>query len=179
MENLTAIFFYAIAAILIMSALFVVLSKRVVTSALWALCAFASVSGIYFMLNATFNAAAQIAVYVVAVMILIVLAIMLTPVGEDKNLWLSFKPRTFMSAGALFIFFVCLSWALVDNYLERILDILSGGISLSKNLDTVYMIGEKLMTNYVLAFEATAILLFVLVVGIGIVCILQRSEEKQ
>lgn len=179
MDSLTTIFFYIHAVVLLFSAVSLIFAKRVISSALFGVIAFLSVSGIYFMLNATFNAAAQIAVYVVAVTILIIFAIMLTPQKEDKNMWISFKPRLFLSLGALFVIFLCITWAIVDNYLERILDIMAGGISLGKSLDTVYMIGEKLMTDYVLSFELASVLLLTLIVGIGLVCVVQKSEENQ
>ena len=70
--------FYILAAIIVISAFLVVTLRNVFHSALFLVMAFFMVAGIYLMLNAEFLAAVQVLIYVGAVTILILFAIMLT-----------------------------------------------------------------------------------------------------
>jgi NADH:ubiquinone oxidoreductase subunit 6 (subunit J) len=70
--------FYILAAIIVVSAFMVVTLRNVFHSALFLVMAFFMVAGIYLMLNAEFLAAVQVLIYVGAVTILILFAIMLT-----------------------------------------------------------------------------------------------------
>ena len=73
-----AIAFWALAGIGILAALGVVLIKNVFRAALSLILCFITMAGIYITLHADFLAAAQILVYVGAISILIIIAIMLT-----------------------------------------------------------------------------------------------------
>lgn len=70
--------FLVIAAIMVFLAAMVVYSKNIVHSALYLLGCFASVAAIYIFLNATFVGVAQVLVYIGAVGVLILFAVMLT-----------------------------------------------------------------------------------------------------
>ncbi len=73
-----AIAFWALAVVGILSALGVVLLSNVFRASLSLILCFIAIAGIYITLHADFLAAAQILVYVGAISILILLAIMLT-----------------------------------------------------------------------------------------------------
>jgi len=70
--------FYILAAIIVVSAILVVTLRNVFHSALFLVMAFFMVAGIYLMLNAEFLAAVQVLIYVGAITILMLFAIMLT-----------------------------------------------------------------------------------------------------
>jgi len=70
--------FWTLAAVGVMAALGVVLLKNVFRAALSLVLCFITVAGIYITLSADFLAAVQILVYVGAISVLIILAIMLT-----------------------------------------------------------------------------------------------------
>jgi hypothetical protein len=70
--------FLVVAAITVFLAAMVVYSKNIVHSALYLLGCFASVAAIYIFLNATFVGVAQVLVYIGAVGVLILFAVMLT-----------------------------------------------------------------------------------------------------
>ena len=70
--------FWILAAVAILAALGVVLLKNVFRAALSLVLCFLSVAGIYITLSADFLAAVQILVYVGAIAVLIILAIMMT-----------------------------------------------------------------------------------------------------
>jgi NADH-quinone oxidoreductase subunit J len=72
----------------LLSALFVVDSKEIVRSVIWLSLSFICVAGIFFMLDAEFVGIVQILVYVGAIAVVILFAIMLTKrktVGAEKE----------------------------------------------------------------------------------------------
>ena len=73
--------FYIFAAALIIAALMVVGLRNIVHSALALIVVFAMAAGLYVLLNAEFIAIVQILVYVGAVTILILFALMLTRIA--------------------------------------------------------------------------------------------------
>ena len=82
------LFFYAIAAVIVYSALRVVTTKNVVHAALWLVVVLSGVAAQYILAAAEFVAVSQILVYIGAVMVLFLFGIMLTraTVGPDTDL---------------------------------------------------------------------------------------------
>jgi NADH-quinone oxidoreductase subunit J len=85
--------FFVLAAITVLSALGVIFVKDIFRSALCLILLFMAVAGLYFLLHADFLGVVQILIYVGAVSILIIVAIMLTrdarqgqPLGAMKYL---------------------------------------------------------------------------------------------
>ena len=75
--------FLALSAVIVLGALGVVLLSNIVYSAFLLGGVFLAVAGLYLLLNASFVAAAQVLVYVGAVNVLILFAIMLVNKKED------------------------------------------------------------------------------------------------
>ena len=96
-----SVIFWILAFIIIVSALLVVTLKNIFHSALFLILCLFTIAGIYIMLNAEFLAAAQVLIYVGAVSILIIFAIMLTSNLASERIVQSNK-------NALVAFFVCL-----------------------------------------------------------------------
>lgn len=78
METGIAISFWVLAAVSIASALAVVLLRDIFRAALFLVLCFFTVAGVFVILSADFLAAAQVLIYVGAIAILIIFAIMLT-----------------------------------------------------------------------------------------------------
>ncbi len=78
--------FYLLSGVILISALLVVTLRNVFHSALMLVLAFFMVAGIYLMLNAEFLAAVQVLIYVGAITILILFAIMLTYQIQSKSI---------------------------------------------------------------------------------------------
>jgi NADH:ubiquinone oxidoreductase subunit 6 (subunit J) len=74
--------FLALAGVLLGGALMVVLSRNIIRSGLFMVLSFAGLAGIYALLGAVLVAAAQVLVYIGAISVLILFAIMLT---QDKS----------------------------------------------------------------------------------------------
>src|SRR5438045_6726401 len=79
--DLATLLFWIIAIILVGSSLLVVGLRNIVHSALALIAVFAMAAGIYVLLNAEFIAIVQILIYVGAVTILILFALMLTHIA--------------------------------------------------------------------------------------------------
>jgi NADH-quinone oxidoreductase subunit J len=70
--------FLVLAGILLGAALLVVLGRDIIRSGLWLILCFAGLAGIYALLGSAFMAAAQVLVYMGAISVLILFAIMIT-----------------------------------------------------------------------------------------------------
>ena len=91
-QGVQVVSFGILTAMLIGAALGVVLLSNIVYSAFLLAVVFVSISGMYLLLNADFVATAQVLIYVGAVNVLILFAIMLVNKREDfqpvRNAWL-------------------------------------------------------------------------------------------
>lgn len=82
---MSLVLFYILAGLIVLAALMVVTLRNVFHSALFLVLAFFLVAGIYLMLDAEFLAAIQVLIYVGAVTILILFAIMLTHKIQSRS----------------------------------------------------------------------------------------------
>ncbi len=177
MEVLSQILFYMISSILLFSALGVIFSPRIIYSVVFAFIAFITVGFVFFLLNAPFNAAVQIAIYGIAVSILFIFSIMLTGYHKEKNLYIAIAPRTLIAMGGIFMLFMSvLIFAFEDSRNEIDCFIVSPRISVM--LDTTYSIAKGIFTNYIFAFELLSVFLLVAVIGLAVILTFKRSEGK-
>tara|TARA_B100000214_G_C23489596_1_gene410973 strand:- start:70 stop:543 length:474 start_codon:yes stop_codon:yes gene_type:complete len=117
-----------------------------------------AVAGLYLLLNASFVAAAQILVYVGAVNVLILFAIMLVNKKEQLKPIEGLKTRKLISGsvcGGLLILLLRVSITTKWN--------LPGPSSIGE--EATLRIGEHLFTDYLLPFELASILLLMAMIG--------------
>ena len=150
--------FVLLSLTLVLGAFGVVLLPNIVYSAFLLGGVFLSVAGLYLLLNASFVAAAQILVYVGAVNVLILFAIMLVNKREDLSAIPGLALRRLLSAGVcvgLFLLLVRVAfttpWAL------------PGPASIGE--EATARIGEHLFTDYLLPFELASVLLLMAMIG--------------
>lgn len=160
-EGVQIVSFVFLAAMMLVTALGVVLLSNIVHSAFLLAGVFLSISGLYILLNADFVAAAQILIYVGAVNVLILFAIML--VNKQENF--SELPQRWLRQGATAV--VCLGlFALLGTMVlvtPWSLDTTSATEVTITN--TVITIGEHLFSDYLLPFELASVLLLMAMVG--------------
>ncbi len=166
-----------ISGLLIVSALGAIFSPRIIYSVVCAFIAFVTVSFVYFMLNAPFNAAVQIAIYGIAVSILFIFSIMLTGYYKEKNLYIAIAPRTLFAAGGIFLIFIS-SVVFGFEDIRNELDCSLVSSKISSLFDTTYPIARGIFTNYVFAFEILSIFLLVAVIGFAVILTFKRGEDK-
>jgi len=149
--------FYLMAIIAVASALGVIFLRDVFRSALCLILLFMTVAGIYVMLHADFLAVVQILVYVGAISILIIVAIMLTrdarqgqPMGKIK--WI---------AGPVALALIAvIAWGVTEHAVR-------GRVPLRPQEETVKPLGNLLFGNpgYLLTTEIAAVLLLSAILG--------------
>ena len=157
--DLVNIIFYFFAALIVISASIVVFSKNIMYSAFALLFTFFGVAGIYVLLNADFLAITQLMVYIGGILVLIIFGVMLTTriTGVDIKSGSLGKIQvglagliTAVIAIALIVLFSSTKWYISEPKLIA---------------DNTKLIGNELLTNYLLAFEAASVLLLIAIVG--------------
>ena len=153
-------FFVLLSVLAIASALGMVLSNSTVNSALLLVVNLVTLSGIYLLLQAQFLALIQILVYAGAIMVLFLFVIMLLNVDKEDSLFDKFRVKYLLAflLGAIIFAQILYSIGGVTEMLPELSDqMLQTG--------TVEYLGDVIYTDYLFAFEMTAILLTAAVVG--------------
>ena len=158
-EGVQIVSFGILAVMMIGTALGVVLLPKIVHSAFLLAGVFISISGLYILLNADFVAAAQILVYVGAVSVLILFAIMLVNKQAAYTELPGRKIRKIATAVVCLGLFALLGtmvlatpWSLSDAS-PALVD------------NTVIALGEHFFSDYLLPFELASVLLLMAMVG--------------
>ncbi len=152
--------------ILISAAMGVVLIPSIVYSAFLLGLVFLSISGMYLLLNADFVAAAQVLIYVGAVNVLILFAIMLVNRRKAYREVKLGALRTIVTV----VVCVALFGLLVFTNLNTIWLLKPKNTALQS---TIVALGEHFFSDYLLPFELASILLLVALIG---AIILARRE---
>ena len=161
--------FYLLSAVTVAGALSAVLLKRLVHAALAVTVAFAGLALLFLSLDAQFAGFVQILVYIGAVAILVVFAILLTRAsgppkdGVFSHTWFT---GLVIAAGV----FAILGWAVInsDHALPN---------QTAVPLATVHDIGEALVGRYVLPLEIVALLLTAATIGAVIVAMHEKDGQ--
>ena len=153
------IFFAVLSLVILIGALGVVLLESIVYSAFLLGGVFMSVAGLYLLLNASFVAAAQVLVYVGAVNVLIIFAIMLVNKKEDLKPIDNLKTRRILSTS------ICLTLLslLIRVDLSNVWGIANPNKSIGE--ESTIRIGEHLFSDYLLPFEVASVLLLMAMIG--------------
>ena len=148
--------FLALAGVMLGAALLVVLGRNIIRSGLWMILSFAALAGIYALLGATLVAAAQVLIYIGAISVLVLFAIMLTQskAGPAK---LVFHHQAWAAAIAAVMLAVILIVVVLATQWPLAAD---GPVFVSAQT-----IAHLLFSNYVLAFEVVSVLLLAAVIG--------------
>lgn len=157
--DLQTIAFFFLAAMTIVFGAIVVLSKNIMYSAFSLLFTLIGIAGLYVLLSADFLAITQIMVYIGGILVLIIFGVILTMkiTGVDVKSGRLGKLQLGLAgvivtviAVSLIIVFSSTQWYLAE----------------SEAVDsTVKEIGNELLTNYLLAFEAASMLLLIAMIG--------------
>jgi len=150
--------FLALSAAVVLGSLGVVLLPNIVYSAFLLGGVFLSVAGLYLMLNASFVAAAQVLVYVGAVNVLILFAIMLVNKKETLAEIPGLPLRRLLSGG------VCAGLFLLLLRVDITTPWAVPGPSPGGD-DATVRIGMHLFSDYLLPFELASVLLLMAMIG--------------
>jgi NADH:ubiquinone oxidoreductase subunit 6 (subunit J) len=162
--------FYIVAAITLAGALAAVSLKNVVHCALALTAAFAGLALFFLQLDAQFAGFAQILIYIGAVAILVVFAILLTRSSETGSGGI-FSRTWFVGLAIAAAVFAVLAWAVLQS--EPAFPLWSPAPAV-----IVHDIGAALMSRYVLPLEIVALLLTSALIGAVIVAMHEKKERS-
>jgi NADH-quinone oxidoreductase subunit J len=161
---------FVVGALTIASAIAAMTLRNLVHCALSLAVTFAGLAVLYLQLDAQFAGFAQILVYIGAVAILIVFAILLTRGNEPPGEPIGSANWAVGVAVAALVFFVIGGVVLSSKVLtERQEAIIAS--------PTVRQLGDQLMTRYVLPLEVLGLLLTAAMVG-AVILAMQEAQEK-
>jgi len=154
--TVTQVVFIILAGLALAGAVGMVTFRNLLHSVLAMALAFLSVAGIFILLEAGFLAVVQILIYVGALVVLILFAIMLSRdvLGRTVEVRTGQWPLALIVAVALFL---VLGAVLVRAVWPTVPGAISG--------DPVVSLGEALVGPYALPFEAASVLLLVAMIG--------------
>lgn len=165
MDNGGVVFaFYVLSALTLVSAGGVMFSRNLLHAVLFLILTFVGMAGFFVLLSAEFIAMAEIIIYVGAIAVLILFAILLTPRGSRDNSETKFAaPAALLSICIAVIFiFVIHDTAWQTNDVVPAL--------------SVQDLGLALLNTWVLPFELASVLLTAALVG---AIMLTRSPEEE
>jgi len=149
------VLFVVLAAAMLGSALLVVTLRDIIRCGVAMIAAFAALAGIYVMLGAPLVAAAQVIVYIGAIAVLILFAVMLTQ-AKSAPVRLVFQSQAIPAA------IVAIVLALLVALTVTATDWGEVGRRIATATDAL---ARRLFTDYVLPFEVVSVLLLAAVIG--------------
>ena len=180
-----AVMFWILAISSIGAAIAVVSMDDVFWAALFLVASFLAIAGLFVLLNAEFLAAVQVLIYVGAISILLIFAIMITRNPQEGSTSNGFQLVAKLLIGVLLI---SMSIALVNTDWNELHDYyeIGPGVASQANTqvqagavsvfaDTTPVLAQLLLKDYVLPFEVASILLLAAVIG-ALVMVQERSR---
>lgn len=154
-----AVFFYLLAATIVICSYLTVTTNNILRAAIYLLFVLAATSGIYFMVNFNFLAAVQLTVYAGGIVVLIIFSILLTHQINTHLESPSMKKKVIGGMASLVSGIVFL-WAILSYPFKTYDNVMNTDVS---------EIGTRLMTlgenGYVLPFEVISVLLLAAMVA--------------
>ena len=145
--------------------------RRLVHCALALTVAFAGLAALYLNLGAEFAGLAQLLVYVGAIAILIVFAILLT--RSDADTHTAFSPSAFGGAVVALAVFAVLAWAVETSGVAH------SAVGEVAPSAPMLQIGLALMQRYVLPLEVIALMLTAAMIGAVIIALREKRQAEE
>jgi NADH-quinone oxidoreductase subunit J len=161
--------FYILAALTLIAAASVMLSRDLMHAVLFLILTFTGIAGFFVLLSADFLAMAQVIIYVGAISVLLLFAIMLTPhAGRDNGETKMLAPAVLLAVclAAVFLFVI------FDADWHTVAD--GSGVAGRAGL-SAQELGDALLTTWALPFEMASVLLTAALIG---AVMLARSPEE-
>jgi len=156
----TAILFWFLSALALLSATMVLISKNPVHSILWLIIVFFAISGHYILLNAQFIAIVNLIVYAGAIMVLFLFVVMLMNLNSQSE---PHKNNTQKLAGI--IAGGCLLLIMID-VLRSSVEVQNATAMVKEgNIGLIKTLGKALFVDYVVPFEITSVLFLSAMIG--------------
>jgi NADH-quinone oxidoreductase subunit J len=165
------IIFCVLAAVTIATAFLTIFSRNPIHSALYLVICFFSIAGHYLLLNSQFLAIMHIIVYSGAIMILFLFTIMLMNLNKENEVH---KPRI-TRLGAIVSF--CLICVVLILVFINSKPIVGEYISTGQDYQSIKVLGQVLLNEYMVPFEFASILLLVAMIGTVLLSKKEKTEK--
>lgn len=152
------VFFYLIAAVMVVAALRVVTTSNIVHAALHLVVVLAGVAAQFILLGAEFVGVTQVLVYIGAVIVLFLFGLMLTRAqigGDDKLNHDNIVPAILTAI----LLLIVMAYAVVDFGRGQRIDVLG------RSQTRVEDVSDSIFSTYIVAFEAISVLLLAALIG--------------
>ena len=176
MPTVIQIIFGLMASLIIGAAMMVVLSRNVIHAALWLIACFFGVGGLYLLLEAEFLAVVQVLIYVGAISILILFAIMLTREQEGARqlvrgwrLWLGGAICALLFAGVLVPTLANHPWNVPPAL---------GPAGAPETVIGAADLGRGFVFQFLLQFQVAGVLLTVALIGAIVIAYEERARRR-
>jgi NADH-quinone oxidoreductase subunit J len=175
MNTLIQVLFLIIGGFILVAAVLAVTVRNIIHAALWLIASFFAVGALYFLMEAEFLGVAQVLVYVGAISILILFAIMLTrdtsnaeEQGLGRRWWTALVAVAALFGLLLAPTVLTAEWATVPPPQP----------GQPAAIATAREIGTAFMREYLLPFEVASILLLVALVGAIVIAFEERDGRR-
>ena len=164
--------FLLLSAIAVVSALLVVTTPHLVHAALWLVVTLGAVAGVFLVLAAEFVAWVQVLIYVGAVVVLLLFALMLTraPTGPQPDLTVR---RAAPAAVVGILVAVLLGVTVVSGFQDVRIDLDRAVVGSAE------VTGETVFSRWVLPFEVLSVLLLAALVGAIVLSRLRGLDDRE
>nr|QWW92158.1 NADH-plastoquinone oxidoreductase subunit 6 [Spruceanthus planifolius] len=175
LESFSEIIFFTLEFNIILGSLGVILLTDIVYSAFLLGFVFACVALLYLLLDSDFVAAAQILIYVGAINVLIVFAVMLINKKKSDNLFLFWTIGDGITSVICISIFLVLNNAISTTSWSKIYLVTEGNKNEKLILtDNIRRIGSGFLTEFIVPFELMSIILLIALIG---AIVLARGEQ--
>lgn len=174
-STLFAVFFYAFAGLLVISALRVITARNPVHAALFLVLAFFCASGLWMLLKAEFLSLALILVYVGAVMVLFLFVVMMLDLDLEhlRRDFKKFLPVAFLM-GAVIV--LELSIVLIRSFIGTSAPVQPMLEEMATS--NTQALGMMIFVDYVFAFEVAGVILLVAIIAAVALTLRNRKDSK-
>lgn len=169
-----AFIFFFVAAMVLGAAIMVVTVRNIIHAALWLIASFFGVGALYILMEAEFLGVVQVLVYVGAISILILFAIMLTRdvAGEQRQLYQRWWIALVVT-GALFGLLIVPS--VYQHSWATIVPLAPGT---GPAIATARELGIAFMSEYLIPFVLASVLLLVALIGAVVIAYDERARRR-
>lgn len=159
--DLETVLFFALAALAVGSAIMMITRRNPITSALYLIMNFFTVSGLFLLLQAQFIAIIQVLVYMGAIMVLFVFVIMLLNLQKEEKQKEKFTYKRITAVLLSIFLFFLLGFTIYFGFAGKFPKMSDKALQLG----TAENLGTELFTNYSFPFELASFLLLAAIVG--------------
>lgn len=160
--SLEIILFFVFASIAAITSVLVITRSNPVIAALFLIVNFASLSGLFLLLNAQFIAVVEVIVYAGAIMVLFLFVIMLIKPEHELKFLAKNKKVKIASMALAAIILIQLVYIIVFSQPSQSMN---ADLNASIQAGTIESIGTMIFTKYIIPFEAAGFLLLAATIG--------------